>query len=406
MFEPFNIEKKDYPYHFWMLQLVVFIYTFIRLFSRDYSVYGIIPNEFFNYHRAHSSLYPSFVQELLNTHFVYWFLEFPEPKTILFAQKLGIVVSTLGLLGFYSRLCSIFLFLLLAHLTGFIQATNAEVDGGTILLISLLVMSLTPAHCFYRFSLTQNTEKSVDNRVSIFLIFLSVGSFYSMAGLNKLIDVGPQWPFVLSLNNLSAISMEESVFASSRYANFEFSKFITNLGSFFSVLGGFFTIIGELFFITILFFPRLRLFLILNMIFLHFSVYYMTGINFTGSSFILLICLDWNSLFRKSTIFYNIESSKFNTLVLLIRKIDIFKRIEFKYQKLDHNFKIKYNSKNTSLLYIYDESGVTYQKFDLLEILSHKIPFIYPFALIFKIPFLHILTRYLHRIFLRKYFSI
>ena len=41
------------------------------------------------------------------------------------------------------------------------------------------------------------------------------------------------------------------------------------------------------------------------MIVLHVSVYYSAGINFLGSSFILLLCFDWNAPFRKATIYFD-----------------------------------------------------------------------------------------------------
>ena len=242
--------------------------------SRDYSVYGIITPDFFNYNRWILNIYPHFILEILNTHFIYWFIEYPSVKTLYTLQIIGKILSIFGILGIFPRAVSILLFLLIVHLTGFMQATNSEIDGGTILMITLLIMSLTNNSVFYKFRLKQTYTVNRENRISIFLLFFSVGIFYLMAGLNKLIDVGLHWPFTLNLQNLTHFGMERSVFFSNRFTDFDICQIITTLGYPFSLLSGFVTIFAELFLISILFIPRLRLSLITIIILMHFLVYY------------------------------------------------------------------------------------------------------------------------------------
>ena len=87
--------------------------------------------------------------------------------------------------------------------------------------------------------------------------------------------------------------LEESIFYSSRLVVPEFTSL---LGSpHLSIICGIFTLLGELSFIGILFYSSLRVPCILLMIVMHMTVYYSAGINFIGSSVLLILCLDWNS---------------------------------------------------------------------------------------------------------------
>ena len=174
----FKFEIKDYPYHFWIIQFVVFSYIIYRLISRDYSVYGLVPEEYFNYPRAYTNVYPNWIVQIFNTHWIYWFLDYPNNNTLKFLQNSGIIISAMGLIGIFPRICALISFILLTHLTGFIQATNAEIEGGTLLLVSLLVLTVSiPSQSFFRLGLRRTYLKSNDYRWPVFLLFLFVGTF-------------------------------------------------------------------------------------------------------------------------------------------------------------------------------------------------------------------------------------
>ena len=146
-----RLPAKDYPYHFWLMQFIAFSYCILRLASRDYSIYGELPIEYFNYNRPYVSVYPSFILEILNTHFLYWFVDYPSSTTLYHTQRISMLIAILGLLGIFPRICALCLFLLLTHFTGFIQATNAELEGGTLLLVVLLILALSSALRFVSF---------------------------------------------------------------------------------------------------------------------------------------------------------------------------------------------------------------------------------------------------------------
>ena len=64
------------------------------------------------------------------------------------------------------------------------------------------------------------------------------------------------------------------------------------------------------------------------MFFLHYFVYLTAGINFLGSTFILLLCLDWNALFRKVTIIYDPGCSH-KKFAVLAKRYDWLDKLTF-----------------------------------------------------------------------------
>ncbi len=387
----FDYRQKDYPYHFWLMQFIVFSYCIVRMASRDYSIYGEVPTEYFNYIRPYVSVYPSFLLELLNTHFIYWFIDYPSSATLFYAQRISILIGILGLMGIFPRTCALCLFLLLTHFTGFIQATNAELEGGTLLLVVLLILAISSNQSFYCLFKKNERTRSNENRWPIFLVFLVVGIFYTTSGLNKLIDVGPWWPFVLHLEKLAQVSLEGSLFLTSRRVDALFCLSTLNAGYFWSFLSGIMTLVGELGFIAILFYPKYRLFLIINMFFLHYFVYLTAGINFMGSTFILFLCLDWNALFRKVTIIYDPECVHKQKLVRLTKRFDWFGQVAL--LSREHPKSKDYIVQDgTSGFVAIEETCREQYGSQALGSLFHKIPVFWLFALLSKIPFLESLA--------------
>lgn len=392
----FDFRKSDYPYHFWLIQFVSFSYCLLRLLSRDYTIYGLIPEEYFNYNRPFLAIYPKFIQQFCTLHFVYWLFDYPSPFVLNVIKYVGLTASFFGLLGIFPKVMSFTVLLILVHFTGFVQATNAELEGGTVLLITLLIMCLSHHKCFYNFSSKQSIEKNNRHRLPVFLLFLSVGFYYSSSGLNKLVDVGPHWPFVLNLQNLGHQMIDSSAFISSRYSLFEYNSLLVNGGYWFSCICGVITLISEFFFLSILFVPRLRFFIIFSIIMMHLSVYLSCGINFLGSTFIVLLCLDYNLLFRKSIIYFDGDCGICDNVVKLLTKLDLFQRLEF----VDFNNSTVPNvikkSRLPSEMALLDEDGSIYYGSDAFEIIFHKIALCYPLAILYKIPGFHLISKYIY----------
>tara|TARA_B100000242_G_scaffold76845_1_gene50238 strand:+ start:1438 stop:2682 length:1245 start_codon:yes stop_codon:yes gene_type:complete len=390
----FDYRQKDYPYHFWLMQFIAFSYCILRLASRDYSIYGELPIEYFNYNRPYVSVYPSFILEILNTHFLYWFVDYPSSTTLYHTQRISMLIAILGLLGIFPRICALCLFLLLTHFTGFIQATNAELEGGTLLLVVLLILALSSSASFYCLFKRNNRNRCNENRWPVFLLFLFVGLFYTTSGLNKLIDVGPWWPFVLHLEKLAQVSIENSLFLTSRRVDALFCLGVLNAGYFWSVIAGLMTLVGELAFVSILFYPKYRLFLITNMFFLHYFVYLTAGINFLGSTFILLLCLDWNALFRKVTIIYDPGCSHKKKFAVLAKRYDWLDKLTFLSKDNPSSKNFLAQDETCDFLVIEESSGKK-RGMDALDVLFHKIPVLWFFAFLSKIPILEALIIHL-----------
>ena len=327
MIKHFSYNEKDYPFHLWTIQAFVFLYVAYRLISRDYSVYGFIDNDyFFNFGRFNVGLYPPIILKLINFHWIYYFIDYLSPNAITNLQKLLVLFSLSGFLGFLPRRCAMIIFFGYLHIIGYMQATNSEIDGGTLVFIGLLTVIISPN--LYSIKNNNSFKKHNDNRWPVYIFLMLVGSFYLFAGLNKIIDIGINWPFTLDLDKFIYVIKERSVFLSSRLTHPKFIDIYKyNL---FSIIAGFVTIIGELGMISILFFPRGRLFFISSMVILHTLSYYSMGINFMGSIVILLLCFDINALFRTSVVYYDQDCGFCTKSINVIKKFNYFNLVSFK----------------------------------------------------------------------------
>jgi hypothetical protein len=329
--KPFGVFRKSPPLHFYMLQCLAFAYMLYRLLSRDYSIYGVLPSGAFDYPRTFIlELWPP--RPLLHWssfQFIYSFIPRPDPSTLKGLQWIAAVFCVSGLLGILPRLSAWIAFAIVVHLTGMMQASNSELDGGSLALVALLIVGLSSARAPYRFGRPLNWRKhEVDCHWPIFLLFMFVGAFYTSAGLNKIIDVGLDWPMRLHLERLAARSLEASIFLTNRYVH----PGITALhqSEALSVVAGFITLIGEVGFISILFLPRWRLFFATSMAALHVLVYMMAGINFVGSSAILFLCLDWNVVARRAKVNFDPNDEPLAKRIASIASRDRFGLLEIK----------------------------------------------------------------------------
>ena len=380
-----RVLSESPPLHFYLLQFVGFAYLFYRFASRNYAVYGLLPDDAFQYPRCPPvELLPVPVLHFTTFQFIYTFIPRPSPEVITGMQGLVMAACALGMIGILPKVCAWIAFLLAAHMTGMMQSSNAELDGGCIALATALILALSPSESFYGprrgFSLSR---RGVGYHWPVFLLFLVVGAYYSLSGLNKLVDVGPHWPFVLHLENLATTSTEDSLFLSSRYANPGFSQLASNYGL--SVVMGGITLTGELFFITVLWLPRYRWFFVLSMVVLHVMVFAMAGINFVGSSVLLLLCMDWNVFVRRVTVCYDGGCGFCDRWVARLKRLDWFGRVDW--TPIADGVAPKMEpARLTEEMGLRDENGEICYGADALEQLAHRLPALYPLALALKLP--------------------
>lgn len=386
MIKLFKHNEPDYPFHLWLVQFTTFAYLIYRLLSRDYSIYGLIMSESFDYPRFITNLYPpKFTVELLNFHWIYNFIDYPSSELIEIIQLSLIVFSFFGLFGIFNKLVPKICFFGYLHLVGFVQASINEIEGGTICLLALFLLMICNNKSLYALFKKNYWGKSIDNRWPIIVLMLLVGSYYFFAGLNKIIDVHPLWPFTLHLDNLAIYMEEQSIFLANRFSYFPLVPLFKN--ELFSIIVGFLTIVCELGMGTLIFLPRYRSFFIINMILMHIFVYYSAGINFLGSSFILLLCFDWNCLVRKVKCYYDNDCGFCYKSIKIISYLDIFKKINFiPLQKLK-NGELGFDTKRLK-----DEIGLLEENNEIkyganaFESIFEKIPSLYIFAILYKIP--------------------
>ena len=291
----FGIFKESKPYHFYAFQAVVFLYMFYRLASRDYTIYGLLDESYFQFPRMHANLWSVPFSYLTTFQFIYHWIPRPAPDTLRLLQLIGIFSCMSGFLGIFPRFCAWIVFVLGAHLTGFVQSSNADIEGGSLIVLATLILALARTGTHYNiFRSPKFGFESAHYHWPIFLFILSISVYYGAAGLNKLIDIGPHWPFILHLDWVGHSYIGHSFFSSNRYVHSFFGSILMN-NPWFSVLGGLVTLISELFFILVLFVPKLRFFFIGSMIIMHILVFFSVGINFLGNSVLMLLCFDVNS---------------------------------------------------------------------------------------------------------------
>ena len=147
--------------------------------------------------------------------------------------------------------------------------------------------------------------------------------------------------------------------------------------------------LGEIGFISILFFPRGRLFFIFSMIFLHVLTYFGMGINFLGSSIILILCFDWNAIIRKSSVYYDADCAFCTKSINVVNKFDYFEKVSFlPMQSLsdgEFGFSLERLKKEMGCV---EADGKIFYGARAFEKVFEKIPLFYPVALLYKIPFI------------------
>lgn len=291
--------------HFYLLQFVGFGYLLYRLLSRDYGVYGLLPSELFDYEREFVlELWPIPGLHVTSLQFIYHVVPRPTPDVIVGLQLAAAAACVLGLLGLAPRLAAGVAFAITLHLTGMVQSSNAEIDGGTLALCAVLVLALSPQDSFFRVGRSNPpSARHSRYRWPVFLFVLMASSYYTVSGLNKIVDVGPHWPFVLHLERLAHRHLANSLFLSSRHVDAEVVALHQSYAL--SCVAGVVTLVGEALFVTVLFLPRHRLFHVGSMIALHVVVALVAGINFLGNGALLLLCLDWGVLVRPITVRVN-----------------------------------------------------------------------------------------------------
>ncbi len=399
-FRFFGVFQDAPPLHFFLIQFVTFAYIIYRLSSRDYTIYGFLPWDHFDYpFNFRNELVPIHSGYFLTFQFVYDLLGIsPSPNLIRSFQYLIIFSSSLGLIGIFPRLASIVALILITHITGLFQSTDCPIDGGTIAIAGLFVLSIAPSKAFYgiKNGYSLKREKSHIYHWPITMLFLIVGCFYSFAGIAKIVDVGPHWPFVLHLENLSIVNLEDEVFLSSRYSDRFTSASHSNY--LFSYLAGFITLIGEVFFITILTHPRRRLFLVFSMIILHVLVFLTAGINFIGSSFILLLCFDYNKLQRKVSVYFDGDCLFCTRVLNRIIGWDLLKLIRLnKMQDIPESNREFDRELLKKAMGLKDENGEIYYGADAFEQIFLRVPLLMPIGIFMQIPGMIYISRFVYR---------
>lgn len=391
----FGVLRESPALHVYLMQAVGFLYLAYRFASRDYSVYGLLPDEAFAYPRNYQTeLWPLPPLHFTTLQFLYDFLPRPSVEVIRGMQITVVGASLLGFLGIFPRLAAALAFLLAAHVTGFAQSSNADVDGGTMALCLMLILALSPRSNFYGWKRFDLHARSTDHHWPVFLLFLVVGSYYTFSGINKVVEIGPEWPFTLHLEHLAEVGIEQTLFRSDRFRIAPVSA--AHLSPAMSVFGGIASLIGETGFILILFLPRYRLFFAASMVAMHALVYAMQGINFLGSSAVILLCVDWNALVRPVTVLYDSDCGFCEQSIRRVRALDWFRRIRPRTILESGELPVDQERLRHEMGAVDDAGVVTYGA-DAFDEVFVRTPLLWPLALLLRVPGVIFVARPVYR---------
>ena len=383
----------------YIIQFTIFFYGIYRYMSRSYESYGFLNKEVFIYNREWlKTLYPVPVLHFTSFQFIYDFIPRPSAYEIRNIQYLIIIFLFFGLIGIFPRINSFLSFLLCIHIEGFIQSSEAEISGGTLLLISLLLISLTPKDGLYKLGkVNKLSNKSASASVLVFNFSLFLGFFYFQAGLNKLITYGPMWPFFLR-SDLFIYSQIERQFDLFRDIYFEPNLLKFQTSSLASHINGLFTLASEL--LSILFITQFKYkYLIVSfLILMHIFIYFLLGINFIGSCLLLLCILDWGALVRKIEIpiLKKNKNQIFHIIIIkkYIKPFNIYFR-DNQISKANEKLERGGYSKNKSCFFIYSNKERKIG-FDAISTILLRSRF-FIFGIILHLPFINIIINLIYR---------
>ena len=221
--------------------------------------------------------------------FIYNYIELPSPEYLVTLQISLILSSILGLVSVLPKINAFICFLISIHIVCLHLVLNNTMDGSsTPILLGLFLLCLSNCSNFYNYKCFSKKEFSKNNIEEIMnLHAIGVTIIYFSSGINKIIEVGIDWPYSLQLDNYIGISLKQKVFKESIYIHSLLSKSIISLSS----LIGFITLFTELLFPLILFSYTARVFLVFIMISLHIGIFLILGYGYFSNILILLLCL-------------------------------------------------------------------------------------------------------------------
>ena len=297
--------------HGYVIQLLTFGYVIYKYSSRSYESYGFLAPDAFNYHRWWlADLWPVPASHFSTFQFIYNIFPHPSVDIIALIQYAIIISGILGIFGIGPKICSGVIFLLASHLDGIMISADAETSGGSIMLATTLLFLFIPYKAFYHFrpkkQLSISLSKALVDTTTLVLSFqLIVGIFYFFAGINKIVDVGPHWPFTVRIDLLAESVKENQFLVTERYSWPLFVEL--NTSYILSTLSAFVALACELLALTFITVFRYKYIIVTLIIWMHIAIYLLMGINFIGNCFLVLGVLDWGSITRKATIIYDDE---------------------------------------------------------------------------------------------------
>lgn len=375
---PFTVLEPALPYHFWLMQLTGFVYFAFLFASRDYTGFGLIDPEFFDYSRCYLVEYlPIELIRWTTLHFIYFVVPLPGVQFLEVLQYTIVLAGLAGAIGLWPRKCAWVSLLIGLHLSGFVSATNSPFDGTMLPLCMMLCIALAPARAHYALFPVQAIRRGrllADYQWPVWLLMFLAAGFYTICGLDKLIEIGPHWAFVLHLEKYAARAAEMALFNNNRLVDPVVAGMQNSYVG--GVAGAWLTLIAEAGCLAILFVPRYRLIMIGTLSAFHVLVFLISGINFLGNIVVLALCLDWNRPFEPLQVCLSYEARQWRS-VRILRRLDWFARLRWEKQNSFHL---------GAALVITDTRGDRFTGAYAWSEIAKRVPALYPLVAVLAVP--------------------
>jgi hypothetical protein len=289
------------PLNVRILQALAFACAFWFFSAQDFDIYAYFPADQFRYYRWFTSdgwTYP--LQHFLGGLFIYDLGVPVSAKLLIVVQTVVCAAAVAGFFGLAPRFAAAVVFFGGLHLMGIYWWTNQAMDSGaTILLGAMLIFMFTERNTLYngfdRYA--SDTPYASKYGWPVKLFWLQISFYYFCSGLNKLLFIGFDWPYVLNLHFWSDYQLQALLFPFSRDVTPLFQHIISHKAI--SVAFGVFVLVFELMFILFIPIKILRIPLLLAAASFHIGVYFHHGFGYHQNAIILMGAVDWEGLLKR-----------------------------------------------------------------------------------------------------------
>ena len=317
-------------------RVVVISILLVKFLSRDYSIFGILPQDLaiaypsnvFDPIDAYVLLGVNWIVDLATFHWIHWFFVFPSEIVLRYIQWFleFILLITLFFGGGYKKINYLIIYILSSYLLGFIFRMGADIDEIFIPMQIILLLFLYRGEesyiLFFKHQHPLNYTK--ENGWFYSMVLLIFIGYYFLSGFTKLVDISLLDWGRCQVSNLAELNLIKIELGDDR-GYFYLREFISQ-NSWIDIFGTVLIYLEHLL-IPLLFFKRNYIPLA---IFIYISFHLSSlAINlfFTGIFLSWLVFLPIHRFFQKVIVVWDGDCSFCKKSVWIAKKFDWFNRL-------------------------------------------------------------------------------